>query len=599
VPHGGLFFVMIAADRSPTATVVGRQAKSMLGIAAGFSVLINLLMLTSPLYMIQVFDRVLASGRTETLLMLTLIAGVAVLVLGLLEAVRGRLLAGTGIWIEQQLAPLVIGAGLAQAPQGRATAPQALRDLATLRGFLSGGAILGLLDAPWVGFFILVLALLHPWLGVVALVAAVVLFAVALLNEVTTRTPLRESSAAAANGNRGVDVALRHGETVEAMGMTRRLLRGWSGFAATAAARQLVASNRSADLLSAARAFRLFVQILILALGAYLVLRRQLTPGGMVAGSIILGRALAPIEQGIGGWRSFIWARDAWHRVRVSLEGGAGEVEPMPLPEPEGVVSCQEVWLVPPGGVDPVLGAVQFSLAPGELVAIIGPSGAGKSALCNVLVGAWAPVRGRACLDGVDIRKWNLEQRARFVGYLPQVAGLLEGTIKENIARMSDEADPAAVVEAARAAGAHDFILSLPDAYDTRVGEGGVSLSSGQRQRIALARAVYGRPKFIVLDDPHAGLDEAGEAHLRNLIEAARRWGATVVVVAAQRPTVMAADKLMILHKGRIQAFGPRDEVLSEIRCIQSRSAAARAPAVPVLQVAPPSSGTEDARRAS
>jgi PrtD family type I secretion system ABC transporter len=545
---------------------VARKIRRGLAVVAGFSVLTNLLMLTAPVYTLLVFDKVLSSGQPATLLYLSLIALVALATMGLLEAVRGRLLARLGTELEHRLSPELLRATVAASLKGVPTSSQPLRDLASVRGFLGTTQVTAMLDAPWVPFFVLVLALLHPWLGLVGAGAAVLLFLVALLNEVLTRKPLSAATRAALGGTQRLEFALRNAEAIRAMGMYEALRARWTADTEESLKGQLRAADAGAAINGFSRFVRLVAQVAVLGLGAYLVLGNQLTAGGMIAGSILLGRALAPVEQSLGSWRSFANARAAWRRLRALAETCPAEPKRMRLPEPAGVLSLQDVWFSPNGRTEPTLSNVSFELKPGNALGIVGPSGAGKSTLCKLLIGVWTPTRGAVRLDDAEVHHWDSAQLGRHVGYLPQDVELFEGSVKDNIARMDPEADPKEILAAAQAAGVHEFVLSLPDAYETEIGPGGCFLSGGQRQRIGLARALYGQPKLLVLDEPHASLDGAGETDLLNAIEAAKAWGASIVLVAHRPAILKPAENLLILQDGRARALGPREEILALLR---------------------------------
>jgi len=532
---------------------------------AVFSLFINLLILTSPIYMMQVYDRVLASGKLETLVMLTIIAGLAVLVLGLLEMVRNKLLARIGRWLERRLSPALIGAGMRVAIAGGTPSAQALRDLGQVRAFLGGPGVTTIFDAPWTPIFLTVIWLMHPVLGMLGLGSAIVLFVLAMINEYTSRRPLREAAQLSIANVGQADQAIRNADAFHAMGMLSGFLVGWMGRNDRALDLQLEAADRNATLVGMSKFLRIFVQILILGAGAYLVIQGHLTSGGMIAASILLGRALAPVEQAIGAWKGMVVARDAYQRLKVLLERLPPAPEMLTLPAPRGRLTCEQVIFIPRGRDKPVLNGVTFGLEPGEAMGIVGPSAAGKSTLCKILVGSWQPTRGHARLDGADLFSWPSEQVGRYVGYLPQDVELFGGTVKENIARLMPDPDSDAVVEAATTAGVHEIILRLPNGYETEIGHGGSFLSGGQRQRIGLARALYGKPKLIVLDEPNASLDTEGEESLMTAMHRAKAWGATVIIVAHQPRILRPVDKLLLLRDGRSELFGPRDEVLAKL----------------------------------
>ena len=560
---------MVSAGRerqNPALRAVVRVVRNGLFTVTGFSVLTNLLMLTSPIYMLLVYDKVLSSGQSATLLYLTLIAGLALLALGLLETVRLRLLGRVGAEVEHSLSPELLRTAVESTLNGTPTSAQPMRDLGSVRGFLGSSQVTALLGAPWVPFFVAALAVLHPLLGLLGLASAIVLFALAVLNDRLTRKPLSTSSGAALAGNQRLEFALRNAEAIKSMGMFDALRTRWSNDTATAILGQLNAADASAVVTGASRFLRLLAQTLVLGLGAYLVLQNQMSAGAMIASSILLGRALAPVEQSLGSWRTYVGARDAWRRLTALLDRFPQEAERMQLPEPKGRVVFDDVWFVPQGRSEPTIAAVSLDLTPGQAIGVIGPSGAGKSTLCKLLIGVWTPTRGAVRLDGAEIRHWSPAQLGKHLGYLPQDVELFDGTVRENIARMDGDADADDIVWAAKTAGVHDFILSLPNAYDTEIGDGGSSLSGGQRQRIGLARAIYGRPKLLVLDEPHASLDGQGEADLMQAVEAAKDWGATVILVAHRPAILRPADRLVVIHDGRVVMEGERADILRRLQ---------------------------------
>lgn len=521
--------------------------------------------------MFQIFDRVLGSGRTETLLYLTLIAGIALLVLGILEAVRGRLLSRIGSWFESVVAPAVIGPSIFVNGQGRRIGAQAVRDVDTVRGFIGTTAITAFFDAPWVPIFLLAIWILHPMLGMIAAGAAMVLFMLAVVAEMISRKPVADAQRISSANIREVEAATRNSDVVRAMGMLPAFLNLWSQRNDEAQKHQGIASDRSATLYGATKFIRSFVQIGILGTGAYLVLERELTPGGMIAASIILGRALSPIEQSIGAWRNMVTARGAYARLKALLLATSDEDSAMQLPDPKGNIELKSAIYAPPRGGEPIIKDVSFYAEPGTALGIIGPSAAGKSTLCRLMVGTISPTRGRAMLDGAEISKWPREQVGRHIGYLPQDVELFSGTIAQNIARLEPDADAKKIVKAAQLAGVHDMILKQPKGYDTEIGEGGALLSGGQRQRIGLARALYGDPALIVLDEPTSSLDAQGEAALLSAVEEAKGRGATVVMVAHQPKILRPCDNVLVLRNGRADLFGEREETLRKLVAFQGK----------------------------
>jgi PrtD family type I secretion system ABC transporter len=544
-----------------------RIAGPLLVFGAG----INLLLLTSPIFMMQVFDRVLTSGRPETLVFLTLIAIVALGVLGALDMVRMKMLSRVGIWLEKQLAPDVLQMCLRARLMGNEVTSQALRDLAALRAFIGGAGVLALCDAPWAPLFLLVLLSMHLELGALAIVSAAVLFALAVLNEYLSRAPLRDEARSQITDRETAEQALKNAEALKAMGMLPGFLARWAERNTETLAAQLDAGERGAVVMGLSKFVRLAVQVLILALGAALVLKGELTSGGMIAASIILGRALAPVEQSIGAWKSFVAARYAYARLKELFTKTRSTRQPMRLPPPMGRIAVEQVVFLPPRAPEPVIKGVDFTLEPGEALGVIGPSAAGKSTLCRLLVGVWEPTRGHVRLDGADLRNWEPGDLGQHVGYLPQDVELFAGTIKDNIARLGTNPDPAGVVEAAKLAGVHEMILGLPQGYDTEIGLDGALLSGGQRQRIGLARALYGRPRLIVLDEPNANLDSEGEEALQDALITAKNWGATLIVVAHQPGILRPVDKVLLLLSGQMRYFGPRDQLMGQLRTVQAR----------------------------
>ena len=540
----------------------GQLRQAFLAVAL-FSFFINLLMLVPPLFMLQMFDRVLSSGSIPTLVMLLIVAVGLLIVLGLLEWSRNRVLVRAGARLDAQLADRLFDATFFRSLRrpDRATT-QPLRDLTSLRQFMTGQGVFAFFDAPWTPLFLAVLFLFHPWIGTLALIGAILLFALAYTNEVVTRKPL-----GAANGefNKETDFAdanLRNAEVLEAMGMTGRLRRRWQGFHQNVLGLQGLASDRSATLTAISKSLRMILQVGVLSVGAYLAVQQQITPGVMIAGSIIMARALAPIDQAMGAWRGFIGARTAWQRLDDVLENTPERGQPMALPAPAGRLSVSGLVVVPPGANTPALRGVEFDLEPGQALGVIGPSAAGKSTLARALIGVWPSYTGDVRIDGAEIQHWDRAQLGPYLGYLPQDVELFDGTISENIARFG-EVDPQAVVQAAQRTGLHEMILRLPQGYDTPIGINSGALSAGQRQRIALARAVYGDPRVIVLDEPNSNLDQAGGEARTETIRQLRQQGRAVVLIA-HRPAVLAAvDRVLVLQDGKVAALGPREEILN------------------------------------
>ncbi|TPI17902.1 type I secretion system permease/ATPase [Mesorhizobium sp. B4-1-1] len=539
---------------------------------AGFSFFINLLVLSTSIYMLQVYDRVLTGRSVETLVYLTLITTAALAAMGALEFFRSRLLVQLGTWIDRVLSPQVLGRGLENALRGSSYRTEALRDLATLRGYLGGGGIMALFDAPWMPLYLGFIFLLHPLLGLLALGGAIILFGLALANNALTANTLKQANAASARAYQAADAGFRNAEVIDGMGMGGVLARRWDAANASVLALQTTASDWAGLINAFTKPFRMFLQVAVLGLGAWLSLRHEVSPGAMIAASIIMSRALAPVEQAIATWKQTTAAREAWRRLDRLFETPSLRPPGMELPRPQGRLSVDAVTYMPAGAKEPVLKNLSFAVSPGQVLAVIGPSAAGKSTLARLIVGMLSPQQGRVRLDGVDVFAWNRADFGSYVGYLPQDVELFPGTVRENIARM-EQGDPAEVVAAARMAGVHEMILRLPNGYDTEIGEQGSVLSGGQRQRIGLARALYRRPALVVLDEPNSNLDAVGEEALNQGIAAMKEAGSTVMIVA-HRPSLMVnVDCVLVLNDGQSQMFGPRDVVLAQLRRPEQQSA--------------------------
>ncbi|MTW20209.1 type I secretion system permease/ATPase [Allochromatium palmeri] len=532
--------------------------------AGFFSLFINLLMLTPAIYMLQVYDRVLASSSESTLIMLTLLVIGLFAVMGLLEVMRSRILVRTSARLDLQLNPRLFGAMFdAKLRDGRGAGAQPIEDLTNLRQFLTGNGLFAFFDVPWMPVYIAVLFFMHPWLGWFAIVGAIILFALALANELITRQPLGKANGLAIGARGYLSGNLRNAEALEAMGMLPRVHQRWFERHREVLRLQALASDRAAFLSNASKVLRITLQSLILGLGAYLVIQQQFTAGTMIAGSIIMGRALAPIDQLIGGWKGFLAARSAYKRLHDLLLSIPERPRYMSLPAPDGRITLEGVLAAPPGSNLPVLRGVQFEIAPGEIVGVIGPSAAGKSSLARVLLGVWPVAAGKVRLSGADINHWNRDELGPHIGYLPQDIELFDGTVSENIARFG-EIDPERVVAAAQRAQVHEMILRLPKGYDTPIGDAGAVLSGGQRQRIGLARAMYGDPVLVVLDEPNSNLDDQGESALVRAIAQLKAEGTTVVIIT-HRPSILGSvDKILVMREGQVEMFGPRDQVLAQ-----------------------------------
>jgi len=552
-----------AAKQTPLAKALA-ACRGHFWLVGAFSGVVNLLQLTVSLYMMQVFDRVLATRNTDTLLFLTIIAIFALLVLAALEAVRSVVMQRIATWVELRVAPEGFQRAIESQLRGRPYRMEALRDLALCRGFLGSPGMLALYDVPWVPVYLAVIFMLHPVMGWIALGGAVLLFALTLLTEALSSGLMREANTAAMQSQRRADAIVRNAEVIDSMGMGPAVMARWREGVAKMTPPQQSAADRVALILAATKFFRLAVQLAVLGAGCWLVLQQQLTSGASIAGSIIMGRALAPVEQLIGGWKALVAARQGYARLQAFLVQPRIRPPGMPLPAPEGRLEVERVSFGFPGQGVALIKGVNFSLQPGESLAVIGPSAAGKTTLIRLLIGTLPPSSGTVRLDGADVYTWQREDFGRHVGYLPQDVELFDGTVIQNIARMG-EPDPEAVFTAARLAGCHEMILRLPLGYDTEIGEGGQHLSGGQRQMIGLARALYGFPRLVVLDEPNSNLDGDAEANLVQSLGRLKAEGATVVLVSHRPALVQGVDKVLLLKEGAIEMFGPRAEVLKRL----------------------------------
>jgi ATP-binding cassette subfamily C protein len=530
-----------------------------------FSFFINILAFVGPLYMLQIYDRVITSRNIATLIALTVIAAFLLIVFALLEKVRSAVLVRIGVLFSARTrSPLfnaVLRGTLLQPDAGHA---QALRDLDTLREFLTGSGLIAFCDAPWVPIFVASCFILHPWYGIVATAGAILIFMFALANELLTRKELKSASISAVKAASYASATFRNAEVLHAMGMLDGLRSRWLARQDEGLKLQAVASDRAGHLVAASKFIRAFLQVAILGVGAYLSIIQESTPGAMIAASIIMGRALAPVEIAVANWKGFIAARAAYDRIRKLLGILPEEPRKMALPDPEGAISVENVIAAPPGGKEAVLRGISFALQPGEILGVVGPSAAGKSSLARVLVGVWPSAVGKVRIDGADITQWNVDQLGRHIGYLPQDVELFSGTIAENISRFGDQ-DAEKIIAAAKLAGVHDMIQLMPAGYNTQIGEGGHALSGGQRQRVALARALYGKPALVVLDEPNASLDSDGEAALLAAVQELRQEGCTLFLITHKTNILAIVDKIMVLAGGQIQGYGTRDQILSKL----------------------------------
>ena len=543
-----------------------RSAKYLFVAVAIFSFFVNLLMLTGPLFMLQVYDRVLSSRSMPTLVTLFLLVAGLFLAMGLLDYIRARVLARAGARFQSLLDTRVFVATLHRSisPTDRARPAMGLRDLESIQRVLSGPAPFAFFDAPWVPIYIGAIFLFHPWLGYLSVAGALVLVVLTLLNEMVSREPQKKAVEAQALAETFEQSARREAETVRGLGMRDAATTKWRERRDAALHAQMLASDRTGGFAAASKTLRFFLQSAMLALGAALVIYGEVTPGVMIAASILLGRALAPIEQAIGQWSSLQRAAQGWRQLTELLARTPAPPQRLPLPKPQGRMVARSLSAAPPGERTPIVRNLSFMVSPGEALGVIGPSGAGKSTLARVVSGIWPPMAGELRLDGATLDQWDSDALGRSIGYLPQDVALLDGSVAENIARLNPNADPRAVIDAAQRAGAHEIVLGLPKGYDTPIGIGGAQVSGGQRQRIALARALYGDPALVVLDEPNANLDSEGEQALLNAIKDLKDRGRSVVIIAHRPSAIAACDKILMLDQGQQRAFGPKDEVLKQ-----------------------------------
>ncbi|MBD9526279.1 type I secretion system permease/ATPase [Paracoccus sp. PAR01] len=539
----------------------------LFGFVGLFSFAVNLLMLTGPLFMMQVYDRVLASRSLETLTALFLLVVILFLLMGLLDLARSRVMARVAARFQDRLEGRVFTAAL---QDGSATGSEAatkggMRDLEAVQRLIGSPVLMALFDIPWAPFFLAAVYVFHPLLGAVATAGLVILVGSTLLNQILSRDSLQRAAIASQSSDRMSDLFRDEGELIGALGMRRATFRRWQTARDRATAATIEGQDRAAAFTVFSRSFRLFLQSALLAAGAYLVLRQEVTPGAMIASSILMGRALAPVEQIVGGWPIVQRAQDGWKRLGALLSRRPPAVTRTPLPRPAARIEVRNLTVVPPGQNVAILRGVSFDIAPGQAMGVIGPSGAGKSTLARALIGAWPVAGGSIRMDGATLDQYDPDVLGSLIGYLPQQVTLFDGTIAENIARLSPEPDPAQIVAAATAAAAHRMILDLPQGYDTPVSQAGGRLSGGQIQRIGLARALYADPVLFVLDEPNSNLDNEGSAALNTAIRSIKARGGAVIIMAHRPAAIHECELLLMMDQGMRRAFGPRDDVLKSM----------------------------------
>lgn len=553
-----------------------RAVKQHFIYAGLFSAAVNLLQLVPIIYMMQVYDRVISSGSMSTLGMLTLLLVALLIALGGFEWVRSYILIAASNRLELKLRDRVFNATFKLALMGTKHGSQPISDLTGLRQFLTGNGIFAFFDAPWFPVYLAIMFMFHFWFGVTALIAGIIMVGLAWLNEVQTNDRMKEANNAAALAGTHLVGSLRNAEVIAAMGMGNAVRNKQQEASERVLQLQTDASKLAGGIGAMTKTFRMVTQSLILGLGALLALENMISPGAMIAGSLLLGRALAPIDMLVATWKGFSTARAQYERLNNLLSQMPAEQERMQLPAPTGNLALEGVHVTPPGAKVPVVRGVTFQLNAGEALGIIGPSASGKSTLARAILGIWPPVAGKVRLDGADITLWDRDDLGAYVGYLPQDIELFDGTISENICRFG-EVDAEKIVAAAKMAGVHELILRQPEGYDTVIGGAGGVLSGGQRQRIGLARAIYGNPKLLVLDEPNSNLDDQGEKELVAAVLRIKAQGCTVIIISHRTLILSAVDKLLLMKDGVAVSFGPRDQVLQALTQPDARRSTAGA----------------------
>ena len=558
---------------------VRRRNRGLFWSTGVFSFFVNMLMLTGPLYMMQVYDRVLGSRSEATLVALSLLVVFLYGMMGLLDYARGRILARAGARFQAALDQRVFDAMIRRSAVARDPVAQTgLGDLESIQRLISSPVLGAAFDLPWTPVFLAGIALFHPYLGLLALTGGAVLIGIALLNQLLSRTPLQKANMSGHKANLMSEEIRTEAEMIQSMGMRGAAFQRWQKARTAALKDNIAANDTGGGFTTLTKTLRLFLQSAMLGLGAYLVLQGEMTPGAMIAGSILMGRALAPIELGLGQWPMVQRAMKGWSNLGELLAKVPPEQERTALPQPKALLEVQGLAVVPPGDNKAQLRNVSFRVQPGQAIGVIGPSGSGKSTLAKALTGAWRPAAGTVRLDGASIDQYAPEVLGRHIGYLPQRVQLFDGTIAQNIARLSQEPDAEKVVAAAKKAAAHDMIVKLPDGYDTAVSSGGGRLSGGQMQRVALARALYDDPVFVILDEPNSNLDNDGSVALNQAIKQLKAEGKSVMIMAHRPAAIQECDLLLVIDQGVQTAFGPKDKVLQEMVANHQTIRKARAP---------------------
>ena len=543
-----------------------RESRGLYWFVGIFSFFVNMLMLTGPLYMLQVYDRVIGSRSEETLIALSVLVLFLYGMMGLLDYARGRVMGRVGARFQSRLDKRVFSAVIRRtAVDPNPQRANGLRDLEAVQRLMTSPVLMAIFDMPWTPIFIAAIFLFHPWLGILALTGGVILILATFVNQLMSRAPQSRAGSAALQADLMSDQLKNEAEVVQALGMRSASFQRWQLSRNASLQEGMTAADVGGTFSSATKTFRLFLQSAMLGLGAYLVLQGELTPGAMIAGSILLGRALAPVEQSIAQWPLVQRAQEGWNALAVLLSEVLPEAEKTALPRPRAILEAQQATIIPPGESQAALRIVSFKIEPGTACGVIGPSGAGKSTLARAITGVWKPAGGKIRLDGASLDNYDPDVLGQLIGYLPQRVQLFDGTIAENIARLSAQPDAEKVVEAAKKAAAHKMILELPDGYDTKVSAVGGRLSGGQVQRIGLARAMYGDPVLLVLDEPNSNLDNEGSAALNQAIRDMKAAGGSIMIMAHRPAAIQECDVLLMLENGQKRAFGPKEEVLREV----------------------------------
>lgn len=544
---------------------VRRQLRPVMWYAGVISFFISLLVLPMSLYSLQVFDRVMSTGSMATLLWLTIIMLVIFAVAGALQSLRAQAMTRAGDWVYSTITQTAMPISLMHiASNSGSKNVQSLRDASALRNFLGGSALTALMDAPWAVLSILLLAIIHPALGVLTAVGALLLIVLALVNERMTADDIKQAGILQMKSMQDIEVAARNTDVVEAMGMTPQIMARWDALQKEAAEPMSQVNSKSATIQGVTKFVRLSLQILVTALSAWLALHNSVTVGAIIAASILSSRALSPFEAAIASWKNALEAKNAYARLNETLVANP-RAQDISLPAPEGRLAAENVFFAVPNQTKAILRNVSFALEPGESLGIIGPSGSGKTTLARLLTGTWKPAAGHVRLDGADVYAWPREEFGKYMGYMPQDVELFGGTVRDNIARLNSAATDNSVVEAAQLANAHELILKLPNGYSSDIGANGSHLSAGQRQRVGLARAFFGMPRFLVLDEPDSNLDDAGQAALIQAMQYARSYTMTTVVISHRRAILQHVDKILFLRDGVVEAFGPAAEVIAKM----------------------------------